>query len=59
MHFAIMAHRKRDDQLVIRIAAPLRRELEAAAEAEGRTTSDFVRRALIQHVIDNPPAAAA
>lgn len=57
MHFAIMAKRKRDEQLVIRMAAPLRRELEAAAEADDRTTSEYVRRVLIQHLVDHPPLA--
>jgi hypothetical protein len=40
----------RDDQLPpIRLAAPLRRGLEALAEAEGRSVSDYVRRVLVDH----------
>jgi hypothetical protein len=47
MHFAIMAKRLRDDQLVIRVASSLRGELEAAAAEDGRELSDLVRRVLI------------
>jgi hypothetical protein len=47
MHFPIMAKRIRDQQIVVRIAAPLRTELEAAADDEARTLGDLVRRVLI------------
>jgi predicted HicB family RNase H-like nuclease len=47
-----MAKRIRSEQLVVRIAGPLRQELEAKAAAAERVLSDYVRRVLIQHVVD-------
>jgi hypothetical protein len=42
-----LSHRSRDQQIVVRIAAPLRSELEAAASADGRTLAGLVRLVLI------------
>lgn len=47
MHFWTMAKKLRDEQLVIRVAARLRRELEIAAAEEGRELSDLTRRVLM------------
>jgi hypothetical protein len=40
--------RRRDQQLVLRVASPLRHELELVADREGRSVSDVVRRLLIE-----------
>jgi hypothetical protein len=51
MHFPMqrlsMSRKNRDQQIVVRIAAPLRSELEAAASADGRTLAGLVRLVLI------------
>lgn len=39
----------RDQMIVVRVATPLRSELEAAAVEEGRTLSNLVRKILIDH----------
>jgi hypothetical protein len=45
---------QRDTKILVHVAAPLKAKVDAAAAAEGRSTSDFVRRLLIQHFVDNP-----
>jgi hypothetical protein len=51
-----------DQQIVVRIAEPLRTELEAAAEQDGRVLSSMVRRVLVdwaaRRVIEREGAAA-
>jgi predicted HicB family RNase H-like nuclease len=49
-----MPKTKRSERLAIRVAGPLRGELELAAAAEGRSVSDYVRRLLIEHIIERP-----
>lgn len=47
---AVMAKRTkliRDSKLDLRLAAPLRAELERAADDEGRTLSELIRRVLV------------
>jgi hypothetical protein len=46
MHCRQASHH-RDEQLVIRLARPLKRELEAAAEERRRSTADLVREILV------------
>jgi hypothetical protein len=41
------------------VAPPLRAEIELAAAAEGRSMSDYVRRLLIEHVIEHTAAREA
>jgi uncharacterized protein (DUF1778 family) len=41
--------KRRDDQITLRVPAPLRSELEAAASADDRSLSDIVRMALIDY----------
>ena len=50
---------QRDDKILVWCAPALKAEVNAAARAEGRSMSDFVRRLLIAHFVDNPPAAEA
>jgi hypothetical protein len=38
---------QRDAKILVHVAMPLKAEVDAAAAAEGRSTSDFVRRMLI------------
>ena len=40
---------KLEEQLVIRVATPLRQELESAARSDDRPLSAYVRRLLIDH----------
>ncbi len=47
------ANRKRDEQLVIRVAGSLRRELEAGAVEEGRELTDFARRLWLAWAADH------
>ncbi len=55
-----MAKKLRDDQLPpIRISAPLRRGLEALAQAEDRSVSDYVRRLLVEHTAARLPELEA
>jgi hypothetical protein len=49
--------RKRDEQIVVRLAKPLRRELEQLADQEGRTVSDTARRLLIEQLWTQASAA--
>jgi hypothetical protein len=51
-HEVSMAKTVRDKQLVIRIAAPLRCELERAAAEDSRTLSDKVRLVLVDWAAD-------
>jgi uncharacterized protein (DUF1778 family) len=51
-----MSKKLRDRKIDVRVAQPLAAELERAAEAEGRSTSDYVRRVLIEHVIQHAAA---
>jgi predicted DNA-binding protein len=57
--------KKRDTQILIHVATPLKATIEALAQSEGRTTSDYVRRLLIDHALerdstpDNQPASKA
>ena len=58
-----MSRIKRDDQIVIRVAKPLRAELESAAQEDGRELSNQIRKILIdfatRRVIDRNSAEAA
>jgi hypothetical protein len=45
-----MSQTVREDQLVIRVAGPLRQVLENAAQQDGRTLSSMVRRILVDFV---------
>jgi hypothetical protein len=55
--------KKCDDQITVRIAAPLRVELEHAAADDGRELSSLVRKILIDHaaqrVVDRATRTAA
>jgi hypothetical protein len=42
---------KFEDQLVVRIAAPLREELEREAQADDRPLSAYVRKILVAHAV--------
>jgi hypothetical protein len=53
-----MTKRLQDEQFVIRVAAVLKAEVQAFAEAEGRTASDYIKRVLIGHVIERTAAPA-
>jgi uncharacterized protein (DUF1778 family) len=57
-----MPRTDRDEKITVRIAEPLRAELEAAAGAEGRTLSDVARRALVEfasrRIVDREKKAA-
>jgi hypothetical protein len=52
----------RDEQMVIRLSTPLRRELELAAEQDGRPVAALARRVLVdwaaQRVVDREGIAA-
>ena len=48
-----------DEQIVLRIAGPLRRELEWQAAREGRPLATYVRRLLIDHATERVLARAA
>jgi hypothetical protein len=48
-HF-IMARTKREQRISVRVAGPLRDELEAEAVQDGRPLADYVRRLLIDAV---------
>jgi hypothetical protein len=48
----------RSERLAIRVAGLLREELEHLAERNARGTSDYVRRVLIDHVIEHTAASA-
>jgi hypothetical protein len=37
----------RDDQIVVRVPAPLKGSLQRSADADGRPLSDYVRRILV------------
>jgi uncharacterized protein (DUF1778 family) len=50
---------QRDDKILVHVASALKAEVQAAADAEGRSLSDFVRRLLIRHVVDNATIPAA
>jgi hypothetical protein len=39
----------RDDKILVHVAVPLKANVEALAQAEGRSVSDYVRRILIDH----------
>jgi hypothetical protein len=41
--------KKRDDQITLRLASPLRSELEIEAAACGRSVSNLIRLVLIEH----------
>jgi hypothetical protein len=41
-----MSKKVRDAQIVVRVAAPLKSELEDAASADDRSVSDYVRKIL-------------
>jgi hypothetical protein len=41
-----------EDQIVLRIAAPLRAELESAARSDGRTLSGQARHILLNYATD-------
>jgi hypothetical protein len=42
-----MSQTVREEQLVVRVAGPLRQQLETAAQQDGRTLSSMVRRILL------------
>ena len=44
----------RDTKIDLRVAQLLAAELRLAAEADGRSMSDYIRRVLISHVVDRP-----
>jgi hypothetical protein len=44
----------RDEKILVHVAPALKAEVALAAAAEGRPISDFVRRLLIKHFVDNP-----
>lgn len=45
-----MARTKREQRISVRVAGPLRDELEAEAERDGRQLAEHVRRILIDHL---------
>jgi hypothetical protein len=49
---------KLEEQIVVRIAKPLRDELERAAEADGRPLSNQVRKILIDFAVERVTARA-
>ena len=55
VQFSIM--QKRDDQITLRIAAPLRAELERAAADDGRDLSSLIRKILVDHAARRIAAA--
>jgi uncharacterized protein (DUF1778 family) len=48
---------QRDTKILVHVASTLKSEIDAAAEAEGRSTSDFVRRKLIEIIVERFTAA--
>jgi len=46
-HIAGMRRTKRDARITIRLAEPLRQELAAEADQDGRTLAEYVRRLLV------------
>ena len=46
----------RSERIAIRVAPALKAVLSASAEAEGRTTSDYVRRLIIENIVELCPA---
>lgn len=49
---------KRDQRIVVRVAAPLRAALESEAAADGRELSNLVRRILIDHAAERIVASS-
>jgi hypothetical protein len=48
-----------DHQIVLRIAEPLRAQLELEADADGRKLASLIRYVLIQHVVNRVTTCAA